>query len=460
MVIPPHVGIGTGRVALSTWAEINAAAEQGLIDENEYCELKKALPPKAQNTEIQKDLASLTVLGGCLIIGITDAGGDKAGDVVGVNDPDATKQRLAMLADAVQPSVVCQVYVVLDADDSSRGCVICAVPPSATAPHQVDGKYWGRTSHGKRILTDPEVADLFTKRRHRADDFEQHLRALAEDLNPLQGGDPARGRLYVSARPLQSPLAAYDDPPWAEDAHNPIDIFNAAQIGRGDAWGDLGDMGYSIQHPWGLSSSSVAAGTTELGEYEYTAQRIVIRHDGQVDYAAALGAFTGTDEEHEGVRLLPLAPVLARVHWCLQVAGYLGLQMGYRGAWRVGMWLTNTEGAIELVAFSGHYSGRSSRYAEKEFLNVMDCATGDLENPAGIMARLAKPLARGLGRTDILPYDTVHDLLAREQRLSRLTRRRGHGTGPSSQGPEPERTSLRHNELRSARTQGRPVSGG
>lgn len=163
-------------VALETWSEIEFAAGQGLIDERTHCELKKGLPPSPQNTELARDLASLTVEGGVLVYGVTDAGSGVAGTVVGVKEAEAARTRLVGVAQgSVQPSIVCEVSIVSNPADSERACVVVAVPPSPVAPHRADERYWGRSAEGKRVLSDAEVADLFARRRNRDDRFSDQI---------------------------------------------------------------------------------------------------------------------------------------------------------------------------------------------------------------------------------------------------------------------------------------------
>ena len=80
------------------------------------------------------DLASLTVDGGVLIYGVTDAGDGKADDVLGISEPESAKTRLIGLAQGkVAPAMACDVRVVSHPDDPARGCVIVEVPPSSPA---------------------------------------------------------------------------------------------------------------------------------------------------------------------------------------------------------------------------------------------------------------------------------------------------------------------------------------
>lgn len=63
-----------------------AAASSGILDETHWVELKQAIPvsSKPANLELARDLASLSVDGGVLIVGVKDAGG-AAGAVVGTS---------------------------------------------------------------------------------------------------------------------------------------------------------------------------------------------------------------------------------------------------------------------------------------------------------------------------------------------------------------------------------------
>lgn len=92
-----YLGPGRPLTSLSTWDEVVDAANGGLLEENQWCELKAMLPPssKGTNLELARDLASLSVFGGALIIGVAD----KTLDVVGVDDDvEGLKSRISQVA--------------------------------------------------------------------------------------------------------------------------------------------------------------------------------------------------------------------------------------------------------------------------------------------------------------------------------------------------------------------------
>lgn len=82
-----YLGSGKGRASLTSWDEVEIAAAAGVLEESAWVELKQAVPAssKPANQELARDLASLSVDGGTLIIGITD----KTHDVVGTDEPAA-----------------------------------------------------------------------------------------------------------------------------------------------------------------------------------------------------------------------------------------------------------------------------------------------------------------------------------------------------------------------------------
>ena len=76
-----YLGPHKPRFQAESWDDVVAAAAAGVLDETHWVELKQAVPAtsKPANLELAKDLASLSVDGGVLIIGIADARGAAGG---------------------------------------------------------------------------------------------------------------------------------------------------------------------------------------------------------------------------------------------------------------------------------------------------------------------------------------------------------------------------------------------
>ena len=91
----------------SSWRDIGDAATAGTLDETQRVELKAALPAssKPANLELARDLASLAVDGGLLVIGIEDDKG-KAGAVTGVDLAGVADRVDQVARDRVHPPLV------------------------------------------------------------------------------------------------------------------------------------------------------------------------------------------------------------------------------------------------------------------------------------------------------------------------------------------------------------------
>lgn len=197
-----YLGPGRPVTALSTWNEIETAGAGGLLGEHQWVELKKDLGPanKGVNLELAKDLASLAVDGGLLFFGVDDDG-----TPVGC-DASVIIQRVSQVAAAGMTPPLSPVIhdPVPHPDDGTKSVLIVSIPASPVGPHMVDGRYWGRSSDGKRALSDPEVRRLMQDRGALQQGFTDRLRAL-EDKDPLETwvvDGPQNGHLYLLAEPL------------------------------------------------------------------------------------------------------------------------------------------------------------------------------------------------------------------------------------------------------------------
>lgn len=207
-----YLGPSVGNVPLSTWDEVVAAAASGLFEETQWVELKERLGPagKPVNTELARDLASLSVHGGVLVLGVRD----KTFEVVGC-DVEQLTQRISQVASmTVHPPLSPVVYPAIQhPEDEGLHVLVVEVPPSANAPHMVDNAYWGRSSDGKRKLSDPEVRTLMASRGSSDEAFLGRLLGLVEE-DPLaqyvDGHPTGQGHIYLLAEPC-APVIGGDE---------------------------------------------------------------------------------------------------------------------------------------------------------------------------------------------------------------------------------------------------------
>lgn len=182
--------------------DLAAALDHGLLQETHYLELKRELEKgKDKNREHARDLASLAIDGGTLIVGIAE---DKAAGVF-----RRTPQQLAGLRERVEqiarmipdPPLPVIVRSISSQEDPHLGYLVVHVPASAVAPHMVDHRYLGRGDSTKHYLSDPEVLRLHERRRRNESDVLALLRReFARD--PVPKDQQKQAHLFLVAEPL------------------------------------------------------------------------------------------------------------------------------------------------------------------------------------------------------------------------------------------------------------------
>ena len=124
--ISAYLGQDKGRWAPKDWSAVVEAAAGGLLDESHRLELKRELPSanRASNTELAKDLASLAVDGGLLVIGIEDRD-SRAGNVCGVLLAGLADRVDQVARDKVRPSLVVRSHPIADPDRPNPEWAAC-----------------------------------------------------------------------------------------------------------------------------------------------------------------------------------------------------------------------------------------------------------------------------------------------------------------------------------------------
>jgi hypothetical protein len=136
-------------------------------------DFKRELPPgKGENKELARDLAQFAVDGGVLIIGVDDNAQLTPVDLHGL------RERIDQVArDLVDEPLHVRIDTIPTAADPAKGYLLVTVPPSSTAPHQVDGRYYGRGDTTKHVLPDAEVQRLHQLALRRQRDADELLDA-------------------------------------------------------------------------------------------------------------------------------------------------------------------------------------------------------------------------------------------------------------------------------------------
>ncbi|MEQ3553456.1 hypothetical protein WIS52_23545 [Pseudonocardia nematodicida] len=408
-----YTGPNRGRLDVASWDELVAAVQAGSLTETQWVECKAAIPAAAAgaNLELAKDLASLTVDGGVLVIGVSDKA-TAAEHVVGTDAPlEALKDRISSVAGQtrVQPAM----HVVFgeplqNPDGSGRYALLVVVPQSATAPHMVDNRYWGRSAVGKRPLGDAEVASLFAQRRLAADDFEARLRKLSDELDPIPIADRLGIHVSVLVRPevpaREDFLGLIDDRNRLGQALHGARRNVAYKINRSP---NFLDLGRPYAHTDGPALEAIFNSAPDLSDRYWMARaethnmRLLVGGDGALSVVSA----RGSNPWEDGTNQIDFACIVEVVHQSAQLAGFLGEgHMEYQGMWRIGVHVSGMVGAL------GHSNGafasdRGQPFAGDEYLHIVTASTVDLwERPVTVVGHLLRNLARVSGfRGDTSP---------------------------------------------------------
>jgi hypothetical protein len=181
-------------------ADLAEAISQGLLEETHYLELKREIAAgRGANKELARDLASLAVDGGTLLVGI---GEDETSGLYLAPQPLAgLPERIEMVTRSIaDPPLAVLCSPIRSAQDQSLGYVVVRIPPSSTAPHMVDHKYLGRGDKTKVYLSDTEVRRLHEQRHATVQDALAMLRdQFARD--PIDGEDRKQAHLFLLAQP-------------------------------------------------------------------------------------------------------------------------------------------------------------------------------------------------------------------------------------------------------------------
>jgi len=395
-------------------AGLLAAYQGGLLEERNWCDLKSSLPlSKAANAELARDLASFSVDGGTLIIGLDEKepGGSPL-TPVDLNQVTAERieQVAAMKAD---PPLAVECSVLKAA--SGGGYLLVHVPASPLAPHQVEGKYLGRGDKTKRYLSDAEVALLIRRR-------DQWDRNASEIVAGFIAADPFPGRnlphLFLVAQPVSRNAALCRDLVRGSDyAVKALTLISEAT--GSPAVRQMLDAAYTRVVPGAppqlsqLRQHSRTAHGTLLcttrpptpaapGDERWH-EALEIREDGGVRYYSS---HAGGPAEVNGVRStgLYLDRMLTTAREILATARELSARSRFAGQWHLGVAVTGILDARPAPSPDPYSFGFLTvhRYTAESFRQTTGASATEIaSHPGRVTERLLGQLIRSL--TDMVP---------------------------------------------------------
>lgn len=387
------------------WALVASAAASGVLDETHWVELKEAIPPtnRPANLELARDLASLSVDGGLLVVGIEDAKG-KAGAVVGTPLPGLADRIAQVAQGAVTPPLGVNTTEVPQPGEPEKGVLVVSVPGSLDAPHMVDERYWGRSDKGKRVLSDPEVRRLLENRNVRRVGFSDRLQDMESPDNALV---PASRRLGVNVCLLLEPAAPPFQTKVSEElGHNfNPELLLQTILGYNPKSLMLSSLLASPHHD-GVVLTTVRDDGLVLG---HGPARILLGDNGTLTFWAG-----DQTVQLETQRFLSVGSVRESVDIAARLAGHLGSTvLGISGQWTAGLLVTGLKGFQPLERSPGRpvTFGGSRRpghpFPSDLYERVTRSTTAELaEAPSRVVVRLTADLARAMGVPEATqPYD-------------------------------------------------------
>lgn len=203
-------------------ADIQTALDEGLIGESHYLDLKEVPSSKGGNKESARDMASFAIDGGTLIVGIAE---DKTNRVFTLA-PQPLKglaEKMEQIARTIpDPPLNVVTQEIESSADPTMGYLIIHIPASPTAPHMVDGRYWGRGDKTKHQLSDPEVVRLHERRRIADREVLARLQEEIDD-DPIPESIRTQAHLFLVAQPLAGRpdllLELTNAPNWNTELH-------------------------------------------------------------------------------------------------------------------------------------------------------------------------------------------------------------------------------------------------
>jgi hypothetical protein len=407
-----YVGPDKPRLRASSWNDIEIAAISGVLDETQWVELKRDVPAssKPANLELAKDLASLSVDGGLLIVGIADAKG-ALGTVTGTDLTDLATRIDQVAGNRIRPPLSVTLDSFPDPSDASKGVLVVTVPASESAPHMVEGRYWGRGATGKRVLSDDEVRRLLADRQRRSAGFEERLRALT-GIDPWGPLPHDHGHMYVLCEPAGEPREPLSD---VLDGNVRVqDLVVKAVPFRSPWMPSFGGLNYTRSHPDGLAATNASPdAATSLEQYELL---VLLGDDGGLRLASG----SGTQPYGEGAdapEVVSPGHVILTLHSCALLAAHVAqTYTGYSGPWRMGIYMDRLRDVVPSQAHStvdARYGYTSiTPFPADEYLRFTITTTQELaEAPERVVERLAKPLLKGLGVAPrFFPYEDPGDI--------------------------------------------------
>jgi hypothetical protein len=388
--------------------DVNAAIIESIFEETHYFDGKREVEAgSGANKELARDLAAFALDGGGLLIGIEEdkTSGRWRQHPVPVS---GLSERIEQVAQSlVDPPLYVRPHLIGSSDGSERGYIFVEVPPSPTAPHMIEGRYYGRGDKTRIRLSDADVVRHHT-RRESIEAVGNRLLDEEIDREPIMpSGDRQHGHMYLIAQPL----AAY--PTVARDfvRANNADLHQLIQRSEVGVPRDIRNFAPSAGHAGqrvrraagtamcsgaGLEKGRMVPGETLGDRTEANMLDVEFREDGGVRVFVGRMTDSGPVFERSVKTILDGLAVA----YALRLAGWataVGEATGYRGVWVFGIHGDRLRG-LQSHRSAQSVWGDSQTYDAADYREVTTATHLEMaDRPEAVAERLVGRLLRGLG---------------------------------------------------------------
>jgi hypothetical protein len=404
MSMPIYLSSTIPRWQPATEADIQAAINEGLLEETHYLDVKREVKSGGSaNKELARDLASFAIDGGTVIVGVDE---DKTTNTLSLAPqpfkglPERIEQVARSVAD--QPLEVIT-SAIPSAADPERGYLLIHVPPSSVAPHMVDGRYIGRGDKTKTYLSDAEVVRLHESRSTITSDGIKLLRQEFK-LDPIQQDQRVNAHLFLLAEPTpgrdsmlldllsgvnaRQKLATFQQAAYAEDVKRAVDVSGISpELIRAYSYARR-SRGAALTSNARESNAEFDEGIVEMEVHEDGGIRLF------------MGRLSAVHPQDGNLILEIGAVIYARQLIALTIAA--AEESGYFGNWILAAGATGLKGKYSYQ-FARHYISERARqpYDADEYLRACIATYAELkQSPGQVAERLVGRLLRSLGTYD------------------------------------------------------------
>lgn len=390
-------------------ASIALAIEEGNLHENTHLDVKRTTGDSdSARRETAADLASFAIHGGALLIGVAEDKASGKFTLAPVALAGVAEKLEQIAANRVDPPLFLRVRDIPSGDDPTLGYVYVEIPPSPTAPHMVDGRYYARGDRTKRRLTDAEVVQMHANRDSEASRVQHALDAWVKRSIPMAERRKV-GRLYIVGEPLlQASRTAFRDVSRASNNTPAWELIAAVENGLPRRLREFSPR-MSAVHRWVRRSDGGAMTSMEAGvpgipadSREESLLDVELRDNG--GFRIVMGRFTATSERRGPHKVIFDIAAVGYAARAILLANQISERTGYRGAWGFGFhgdYLSDSR-SLALEDDNNWFNDSGDPFADDEYTEVTTAHRSELEDaPWAAANRLVGRLLHSLGSYEL-----------------------------------------------------------